>query len=49
MTSSAYDEMKDYWKKNRELERPLSPFLSSYKYDKTAEHNLKLKFHDPNH
>ncbi|XP_041373128.1 succinate dehydrogenase cytochrome b560 subunit, mitochondrial-like [Gigantopelta aegis] len=31
MTSSAYDEMSNFWKKNRELERPMSPFLSSYK------------------
>ncbi|KAI8775405.1 succinate dehydrogenase cytochrome b560 subunit mitochondrial [Biomphalaria glabrata] len=30
-TTSAYEEMAQYWAKNRQLGRPLSPFLSSYK------------------
>ncbi|XP_076438727.1 succinate dehydrogenase cytochrome b560 subunit, mitochondrial-like [Babylonia areolata] len=30
-SSSAYDEMKSYWNKNRQLRRPLSPFLTVYK------------------
>ncbi|ESO93719.1 hypothetical protein LOTGIDRAFT_209250 [Lottia gigantea] len=31
MASSAYDEMKGYWDKNRKLQRPMSPFLFAYK------------------
>ncbi|XP_050415982.1 succinate dehydrogenase cytochrome b560 subunit, mitochondrial [Patella vulgata] len=31
MASSAYDEMKVYWDKNKKLERPMSPFLFAYK------------------
>ncbi|XP_046577362.1 succinate dehydrogenase cytochrome b560 subunit, mitochondrial-like [Haliotis rubra] len=30
-SSTAYEEMRKYWDKNRQLNRPLSPFLSSYR------------------
>ena len=31
-SSSAYDEMRRYWDVNRKLKRPLSPFLTVYKW-----------------
>ncbi|XP_025101060.1 succinate dehydrogenase cytochrome b560 subunit, mitochondrial-like [Pomacea canaliculata] len=31
MASSAYEEMRSFWEKNRQLNRPLSPFLTVYK------------------
>ncbi|KAK7106254.1 succinate dehydrogenase cytochrome b560 subunit, mitochondrial-like [Littorina saxatilis] len=31
VSSTAYEEMKKYWDKNRKLQRPLSPFLTVYK------------------
>ena len=30
-SSTAYEEMRQFWDKNRQLNRPLSPHLSIYK------------------
>ncbi|KAL5020009.1 hypothetical protein ScPMuIL_002901 [Solemya velum] len=35
-SSSAYTEMKEFWSKNRRLERPLSPHLSIYAKELTS-------------
>ncbi|XP_064617469.1 succinate dehydrogenase cytochrome b560 subunit, mitochondrial-like [Liolophura sinensis] len=36
MSSSAYNDMKDFWEKNNRLQRPLSPHLSIYKPQLTS-------------
>lgn len=35
-SSTAYDEMRQFWDKNRKLNRPLSPHLSIYKPQLTS-------------
>ncbi|XP_060079838.1 succinate dehydrogenase cytochrome b560 subunit, mitochondrial-like [Ylistrum balloti] len=35
-SSQAYDEMKDFWQKNKKLNRPLSPHLSIYRPQLTS-------------
>ncbi|WAR06084.1 C560-like protein [Mya arenaria] len=35
-TIQAYQQMEDFWKKNRQLNRPLSPHLSIYKPQLTS-------------